>query len=86
MTVPSVTPSGCQVRESVWARVCVDVIVDVPVCASICICAHKCVCACCLLMCPRVCQTSGLTSVFEHLHSTHRSKQQLPNKSLGVSL
>lgn len=23
MTVPSVTPSGCQVRESVWARVCV---------------------------------------------------------------
>lgn len=40
----------------------------------------------CLLMCTRVCQTSGLTSVFEHLHSTHRSNQQLPNKSLGVSL
>lgn len=32
------------------------------------------------------CETSGLTSVSEHLHCTHGSKQQLPNKSLGVSL
>ncbi len=88
MTLPPVTPRGCPARESGCerARVCVDVFVDVLVCASICIRVHKDVCACCLLMCTRVCQTSGLTSVFEHLHSTHRSKQQLPNKSLGVSL
>ena len=93
MTLPSATPTGCQVREAVCVcvcvcvSVCVDVIVGVLVCASICTCTHSSVGrARCLLMCTRVCQTSGLTSVFEHLHSTHRSNQQLPNKSLGVSL
>lgn len=61
-------------RESVWIGV------------SNCMCVYQHVCACCLLMCTRVCQTSGLTSVFEHLHSTLGSKQQLPNKSLEGSL
>ncbi len=84
MTLPPVTPRGCQ--ASVY--VCVCVCVWLSWCAGASVYAFtKCVCvrACCLLMCTRVCQTSGLTSVFEHLHSTHRSKQ-LPNKSLGESL
>lgn len=46
MTLPPVSPTGCQVRESVCELVCVwvHVIADVWICESICMCAQACVC------------------------------------------
>lgn len=62
MTLPSVTPTGCQVRESVCEPVCVDVIVDVRIRASICMCAQTCVCM--LFINVHTC----LPNIWPHLH------------------